>query len=344
MGDQAELLEQLQRAVDGGEVDPGPAVRCTSAQISSGVPCSRAGRRRRAPAGAAGSAGSPWRVERSSCRSEAAAHQTALQGRGQVRLQRLAHGRHVVGPQQVAVRPGRRAGGRRCSPWRSRCARRRRCCSSILAPSAVPTQISTYPVGWASSSSIAAVGLGPPVAGLLGERAHLVAVVVEQPAAAEVVHERLAGQLGEGDLLAEPELRDRRVAADADTAPGAEQPGHRDQLQRHVRADLHAAAQPSWCWRLRRRPPLTGPVGRAGPEPPHRSSPATPATSANTAHEQRRRPGWRAPGESTSPGRARSGCAARHCAAVMLCTTARRSPRRPPSARRRGPRPCRAGA
>jgi hypothetical protein len=85
----------------------------------------------------------------------------------------------------------------------------------------------------------AAVGLGPPVAGLLRERAHLVAVVVEQPAAAEVVDERLARQLGEGDLLSEPELVDGRVAAHADATPGAEQPGDRDDLRRHVRADLH---------------------------------------------------------------------------------------------------------
>ena len=38
VGDQPELLEQLQRAVDGGDVDAA-GVRCTAAQISSGVPC-----------------------------------------------------------------------------------------------------------------------------------------------------------------------------------------------------------------------------------------------------------------------------------------------------------------
>ena len=39
VGDQAQLLQQFQRAVDGGDVTP-LAVCCTSAQISSGLACS----------------------------------------------------------------------------------------------------------------------------------------------------------------------------------------------------------------------------------------------------------------------------------------------------------------
>ena len=153
VGDQAELLEQLEGAVDGRDVDaaaPSAAPRRRSRRACR----ARARRRLRARAGAAGSAGSPWPggwlVQvggRSSGRSAPAS--------GSPTGAAAAAGRPPPCRRPTAGRrrPGRRAGARRCTPWRSRCGRRRRSAARSSAPSTAPSQISTKPVGWASSSS-----------------------------------------------------------------------------------------------------------------------------------------------------------------------------------------------
>ena len=84
------------------------------------------------------------------------------------------------------------------------------------------------------------IGLRAPVAGLGGERAHLLAVVVEQPTARRVDEERPAVG-GERHLLAEAEVLDRGVLAQAHTGPSTDQPGQRDEFLGQLR-DAHGRA------------------------------------------------------------------------------------------------------
>ena len=109
----------------------------------------------------------------------------ALELRRDVRLERLPHGRHVHDPHEVGVARTRTSGEPRCTPWRPGCASRRRCAARPWPARRCPAYISTKPVGWVSSSSTLVpsddAGTGRQKPELGGERAHLVAVVVEEP-------------------------------------------------------------------------------------------------------------------------------------------------------------------
>ena len=79
VADQAELLEQLEGAVDGGDVDAGRrAADRRDDLLRRGV--ARARRRPRGPAGAAASAGSPWRAAARESPSPSAAERLARHG------------------------------------------------------------------------------------------------------------------------------------------------------------------------------------------------------------------------------------------------------------------------
>ena len=78
----------------------------------------------------------------------------------------------------------------------------------------------------------------PPEAGLAGQRAHLGALVVQQPGLAAVVQEGPA-VVPELDLLAEVGRLDRRVPDHAGALPAADQPGQRDERGGQVGVQLH---------------------------------------------------------------------------------------------------------
>ena len=149
VADQPELLEHLERAVDGRDVHRRRA--CGPPRAPRRAWRGRAARRRRGSARAAASAGSRSRGALAPV-SLMAVRSRPLQPGPEVRLQRLAHRRHVVGVEQVAldvaVEP--LAGGDllgalgpddRVGPI------------SSLPPSAAPYQISAKPVLCASRSS-----------------------------------------------------------------------------------------------------------------------------------------------------------------------------------------------
>src|SRR6266571_2578544 len=159
-----------------------------------------------------------------------------LQLSGQVRLQRLADGRHViripkVGPDQAVQPPARRY------------FLRRRCAdhgvgSHLDLPAADLAEVDLSEPGRVREQYLQlVVRLRAPEAGLHRQRPADVSRVVQQPGPARVDEVRLP-VVAERDLLAEPETLDRGIAAHARALPAAEQEKQRTEAR--VRLILHA--------------------------------------------------------------------------------------------------------
>ena len=220
MADQAELLEQLEVAVDRGDVHRrGLGVHLLEDLVGR-------------------------RMAETLDRTQ---HQLALRGepvapRAQLLVQVVGHGRLTGGradprgaagapapwqpcrrPRAGRPRPGRTCDGRRSTPWQCPCVRRRRCASSIFAPVDL-ADVDLDEAGVVSEQELdLAGGLRTEEAGLDRRVSDLVAVGVDDPPAAHVVEERPA-VVGEDALLAELEAFDRGVVAVAVATPGAQEP------------------------------------------------------------------------------------------------------------------------
>ena len=223
--DQAELLEDLERAVDGGDVDrrgllAHPRQHLVGGGVAEGVDRAQDQLALRGQPVALLPQRRPPVVGSSSGSRPLAA--------GAPRCGAAAPGPSPPCRRRRAGRPRRcrRAACRRRTPWRSRCGRPRRWRARACRPRRSPYQISTKPVLCVSTTSTLPSGRQRRKPVSMRGVADLLALSSTIQARRHVVEER-AAVVGEDQLLAELERLDRRVVAVAVAPPGAEHPGHR---------------------------------------------------------------------------------------------------------------------